>query len=239
MKTLAKRALARAGLLGPAARAYWRAYGMARINSRIARRYFAESDAPKLHLACGNHPLGGWLNTDISPRSPGVMRMDMARAFPFPDGAFAYVYSEHAIACLPFPSAAVALAECFRVLAPGGKIRVSTPDLAFLVDLWQSADGERSELQERYLEWASADLPGKGAAFVVNHFMCAWGHEFIYDEPTLRGALESAGFSQAERRGLNESGDAALRNLENEGRMPEGFLRLESLILEAVKPADD
>ncbi len=54
----------------------------------------------------------------------------------------------------------------------------------------------------------------------------------------MRGALESAGFSPAERRDLNESGDETLRNLENEGRLPQGFLRLESLILEASKPPD-
>ena len=99
--------------------------------------------------------------------------------------------------------------------------------------------GELSPLQERYLEWATADLPGKSAAFAVNHFFARpRGHEFIYDEATLRGALESAGFSPAERRDLNESGDETLRNLENEGRLPEGFLRLESLILEASKPPD-
>ena len=238
MKTLAKKALARAGLLGPAARVYWGACdGVSRLNSRrVARRYFAESAAPKLHLACGNHPLDGWLNTDLKPRARGVMRMDMARPFPFPDASFVRAYSEHAIEYVPFPSAARALAECFRVLIPGGRIRVSTPDLAFLVDLWRGV-GDNSDLQTRYLEWASAELAGKGAAFVVNHFMRS-GHEFIYDEPTLRGALESAGFTQTTRRDLNESGDAALRNLENEGRIPAGFLRLESLILEAVKPPD-
>ncbi len=144
MKTLAKRALARAGLLGPAARVYWRAYGRARFNSRIAARYFAESDAPKLHLGCGLHRLDGWLNTDLSPRAPDVMRLDAARAFPFPDGAFRRVYSEHMIHHMPFRSAETALSESFRVLVPGGKIRVSTPDLAFLVDLWRGGGGGRT-----------------------------------------------------------------------------------------------
>ena len=233
MKTLAKKALARIGLDDCAARAYWRAYGTLRFNSRVARRYLADADEPKLHLGCGNHPLDGWLNTDASPRAADVMRLDAARPFPFPDAAFARVYTEHMIGHLPFRSAELALAESFRVLSPGGKIRVSTPDLAFLIDLWR---GEISPLQERYLAWASADLPRNGSCFVINRFMRAWGHEFIYDEATLRESLETAGFTNVTRRALNESGDAALRNLENEKRMPDGFLRLESLILEGSKP---
>ena len=137
MKALAKKALARVGLDALAARAYWRAYGTLRFNSRIAKRVLADADEPKLQLGCGNHPLDGWLNTDASPRAADVMRLDAARRFPFPDDAFAYVYSEHMIEHVSFRSAERALAESFRVLAPGGKIRVSTPDLAFLIDLWR------------------------------------------------------------------------------------------------------
>ena len=104
-----------------------------------------------------------------------------------------------------------------------------------------SLDGARSALQERYIEWASAtaDLPGTGSGFVINHFMRGWGHRFIHDEPCLRGLLEKSGFTGVVRVGLNESDDAAFRNLANEGRMPDGFLRLESLTLEAGKPLDD
>ena len=141
MKALAKKALARVGLDALAARAYWRAYGTLRFNSRIAKRVLADADEPKLQLGCGSHPLDGWLNTDASPRAADVMRLNAARPFPFPDDAFAYVYSEHMIEHVSFRSAERALAESFRVLVPGGKIRVSTPDLAFLIDLWRRDDG--------------------------------------------------------------------------------------------------
>ena len=69
--------------------------------------------------------------------------------------------------------------------------------------------------------------------------MRAWGHRFIHDEPILRGMLEQSGFTGVVRCGLNESDDAALRNLANEGRMRDGFLRLQSLTLEADKPRVD
>ena len=68
--------------------------------------------------------------------------------------------------------------------------------------------------------------------------MRAWGHRFIYDEPTLRRALETAGFTNVTRREMNEGGDAALRNLDNAKRIPDGFLRPASLILEGSKARD-
>jgi hypothetical protein len=50
--------------------------------------------------------------------------------------------------------------------------------------------------------------------------------------------LEKAGFTKIVRCDLSESKDGALRNLENEKRMPKGFLKLESLTLEGTKVID-
>jgi hypothetical protein len=65
-----------------------------------------------------------------------------------------------------------------------------------------------------------------------------WGHQFIYDEKILRSMLESVGFCDVVRSSLGESDDEEFRGLENEGRMPEGFLALETIVLEATRPAD-
>ena len=268
MKTLVKSALGRVHLDKPAGHVY-RSLRLAsrivlRTDRRLASRYLAEAREPRLHIGCAGHLLDGWLNSDVHPRTGNVLRLDATRRFPFPDGVFVHAYSEHVIEHLSFSQAASMLDECFRVLSPGGKVRITTPDLSFLVDLHgrsPSAGGARnrvppagvegnepaprstgrSALQERYIEWASAtaDLPDTESGFVINHFMRGWGHRFIYDEPILRGLLEKSGFTGVARYGLNESDDAAFRNLANEGRMPDGFLRLESLTLEAGKPRGD
>lgn len=206
-----------------------------RVDRRIAERYLAETPAPKLHLGCGRHVLDGWLNSDLVPRAAGVLRLDVTRPFPFPADTFAHVYSEHVIGELSCEGAAAMLGECFRVLVPGGKVRIATPDLAFLAGLHGR---ELSEAQARYVEWfgAAAGSPGGEAGFVVNRYLSAWGIQVVYDAPMLGRALAAAGFSGVTRCGLNDSGDEALRNLAHEERMPEGLLRLESLTLEAGKP---
>ena len=203
-----------------------------RANSRIVQRYFAQTDEPKLHLGCGDCLLEGWLNSDLFPCSPRVLRLDATRPFPFASNTFAYAYSEHLIGWIATQQTKRMLRECFRVLAPGGKVRVCTPDLAFLIEL---CGPQPSALQERYIEWASGQSTERGRAVVINNMGEIYGNFFVYDESHLRGALEDAGFSNIVSRDLNQSDDAALRGLANEKRLPEGFLRLESFTLEGTK----
>src|SRR5215216_3456181 len=91
----------------------------------------------KLHLGCGKHSLAGWLNTDMNecPAS-SIIKLDATKPFPFEPGSFAYVFSEHMIEHIPFKDGTSMLKECFRVLQPGGKIRIATPDFRFLVNLY-------------------------------------------------------------------------------------------------------
>ena len=216
-----------------------------RVDARIVRRYFAQTREPRLHLGCGTHVLGGWLNADRAPRRADVLRLDATRPFPFPTNTFAYVYSEHLLGSLSFDGAAAMLRECRRVLAPGGKVRIATPDLAFLTGL---VANELSATQRRYVEWFRArtarsrrGLRTRGvcedAGFVVNQYLSAWSLEVVYDEAMLRTALKAAGFCAATRCGLAASNETALRDLANEKRLPAGFLWLESLTIEATKSA--
>ena len=199
----------------------------AKIAYQTTRRAFEISCLKKLHLGCGENPLPGWFNTDLIP-GPGIAALNVTKPFPFSSNSVEEIFTEHMIEHIPYTDAISMLKECFRVLQPGGKIRVSTPNLAFLVALFE----QKSELQKRYIEWSTERhirwAPKPSSAFVINNFVRAWGHQFIFDEPTLRGAFAAAGFVDIV--------SCPLSVLENESRMPEGFLRLETLTLEAKKP---
>jgi len=66
-----------------------------------------------------------------------------------------------------------------------------------------------------YVRWIAATFPADGveprAVDVLNHAMRAWGHVFLYDEPTLRAELARAGFADVTRHALNERDAPALR----------------------------
>lgn len=224
----AKRAITGHGALSPSE--------LRKAGERMFLEYAARHPVRKLHLGCGFNLLSGWLNSDLTGDGQKTFPLDATQPFPFPDNTFDFVYSEHMIEHIHFLQGAHMLAECHRVLRAGGKLRISTPDLAFVVALYQT---EKTPLQKEYLAWSTKnfipDAEKPEDTFVINNFVRAWGHQFIYDEKSLRRALEKAGFASATRCRLQESDDEALRGLENDTRMPAGFLALESLVMEAAK----
>lgn len=207
------------------------------IDRHLLTDYLAAEPRPRLHIGCGTHTLDGWLNADHEPHARSVLCLDATRPFPLPSNRFDAVFSEHMIEHVPQPGGAAMLRECRRVLKPGGRVRITTPDLAFVLDLYNPMP---TPLQQDYLRWSAAvfvrGAPVADPVFVINNFVRAWGHQFIYDERTLRQAMAAAGFVGIERRPLHESDEPLLCGLENLGRMPEGFLALESFTLEGVKP---
>lgn len=98
------------------------------------------------------------------------------------------------------------LSECHRVLKNNGKIRISTPNLQFLIDLYQD---NKSELQIEYIKWTTNKFirysPYPDDTFVINNFVRDWGHLFIYDEKTLQSLLERAGFTISLSVSLNKA----------------------------------
>jgi len=210
-----------------------------RVDRTIIADYFAKQEIRKLHIGCGSNVHRDWLNSDIFPHSDNILHLDGTDTFPFANETIDYIFSEHMIEHISYSNGLAMLSETYRVLRNNGKIRISTPNLQFLIDLY----GEnKSELQIEYIKWATdrfiQSAPYDDAIFVINNFVRDWGHLFIYDEKTLRSSLENAGFSKIIRCDLNESGDEALRNLESEQRMPKGFLKLESITLEGTKVLD-
>lgn len=213
--------------------------GAARARRGAAvRRYLAAVDVAKLHVGAGHNHLPGWLNTDRDPTA-GAVHLDAARRFPFPDTTFAYVFSEHLIEHLPYHAAVGMLSESHRVLRPGGRIRVATPDLRALASLLA---GDHEEVGSRYASWLRTSYfphaHGPDAVFAVNQVMRAWGHQFVYDEPTLQATLEAVGFVDVGPRDFRDSADVELAGLEDHGVADghEDFTRFETLILEAVRP---
>jgi predicted SAM-dependent methyltransferase len=83
-----------------------------------------------LNLGCGfcHHP--AFTNIDFVSSAPTVIACDLRKGIPFPAGSFDLVYHSHVLEHFDLPGARSLLRECHRVLAPGGMIRVSVPDLA-------------------------------------------------------------------------------------------------------------
>jgi predicted SAM-dependent methyltransferase len=214
---------------------------LARHTDRHVRdAYFARHPSRRLYLGCGKHRLQGWLHTDYYPRGKSaaeVMHLDASRRFPFEGGSFDYVYSEHLIEHLPLEHGVVMLMESFRVLKRSGRMRIGTPGFGFLVGLYEQP---LETLHRRCIAHESdsfpCDDPRLARLVVINKFMRAWGHQFIYDEELLAALMELVGFVDIRAHAVAESDDPVLRNLANTARLPEGLLELTTFTLEGRKP---
>ncbi len=91
---------------------------------------------PYLNLGCGSRYHPAWINIDLIPHGPGVIRHDLSRGIPLPDASCAVVYHAAMLEHLRPADAATLLRECHRVLQPGGILRIGVPDLERLCRIY-------------------------------------------------------------------------------------------------------
>lgn len=85
----------------------------------------------KLDICGGRNPLDPkeYLNVDIVQFPEVDIAFDICKRFPFDDGVITEIFSAATLEHLRKPNVDHVLDEFARVLAPGGLIRISTPDM--------------------------------------------------------------------------------------------------------------
>jgi predicted SAM-dependent methyltransferase len=164
---------------------------------------------------------------------------DIRKRLKFESDSAAAILAEHVIEHVPFLQVLGFFQECWRVLEPGGVLRVAFPDVGRFVTSCSSEIAlNRAAL--RYAEGLSkrpamvfpeAALEKTRAA--LRQMLTGWGHQTAWTEASAAGALLVVGFSHVCRR---EYGHGELSGIDGHHRDvgPELAL-LESTILEAQK----
>lgn len=158
----------------------------------------------KLHLGCGSNSLEGWVNVDIESPIADLIH-DLRQPLPFPDGSVDRIFAEHMIEHIEYEEAIALIRECRRVLVPGGVVRVTTPDLVWLVTNYAAAVTDR---------WGELWQPRSPCA-LLNEGMRSWGHKYLYDRADLRALFHDAGFVDVVDCDWRESIDPELSGLES------------------------
>lgn len=158
----------------------------------------------RLHLGSGQAPIPGWVNIDVQAL-PGVDRvLDVRAGLPFEN--VSSIFGEHFLEHLELEEGLACLAECRRVLADEGVLRLSTPNLD-----WVFAT------HYRLGQWAG-DGDAIADCFGLNRAFHGWGHRFLYNRPMLSAALAAAGFSKTTFHPYGESDRPELVGLERHER---------------------
>jgi predicted SAM-dependent methyltransferase len=157
----------------------------------------------KVHVGCGPKALlEGWCNTDLREFAGVDHVMDATEPWPWDD--LTHVFGEHFIEHLEIDKAIDFLVHAGSSLAPGGRIRLSTPNLAWVI--------------RTHFTLAPTDEEQRLAETLkTNRAFHGWGHRFLWSPEMLVGVMASVGYEDVTQHGYGESGDPELAELERHG----------------------
>ena len=198
--------------------------GLILRRSNAIRRRLEKSPRP-LFLNLGSGKRGArnlhWINVD-GFRFPTVdFCLDLGRKLPFPDSSANGIFCQHVLEHFDLKKGLAILRECYRVLTPGGVIRLIVPDARKIVSTYLHQPNELLKRQD-----TNTGLPIEA---LNSYFRQRYEHQFLYDVEMLRYCLINAGFG-----GITQVG------FQIAGKMPEIVLddedyAWESLYMEATK----
>ena len=179
------------------------------------RTSIATGEPIRLHLGCGACTPRGWVNVDYAvgarlARVPvlrrvcraiglfqldwpaGIVIHDLRKPLPWPTGSAEAVYSSHTLEHLSRREGRRFVAECHRVLRPGGVVRVVVPDLRVCVDRYLEGKVDAGDFLATL--GVDTEVPGEGRLrrLLAPHFR--FPHRCMYDAETLPALLREVGF---------------------------------------------
>ncbi|MBN2198089.1 methyltransferase domain-containing protein, partial [Candidatus Wolfebacteria bacterium] len=216
----------------------------------------------KLHLGCGLNTPEGWLNVDGSwnawlmkfsflrkiigklkliPQKQlniawksDILIHDLRKLLPFNDNSFKVIYMSHLLEHFYLNEAKKLLKECFRVLKPGGILRVMVPDLEEMINNYIKKENNKEPKKEEELI-AYNFMKGlnirEEKRLTTNFFYRIYksvkdfhSHKWMYDEESLTFYFKKVGFCGVKKKGIHKSKIEDIENIEfNKGLCIEGL----------------
>ena len=110
--------------------------GVAVFSVRNATRSELPAENIRLHLGCGEIRLPGFINVDFLKTKATDVVADVTRLPNFEDGSVSLVYACQVVEHFAADEVPKILRRWHEVLAPGGTVRISVPDLDKIVKIY-------------------------------------------------------------------------------------------------------
>lgn len=173
-----------------------------------------------LNLGCGNNRLPEpWRNHDLD--------LDLRKPLPFDASTVQFISAEHCVEHTTHQEAWRFFEECWRVLSPGGVVRIAIPDLSRM----------SKHMTQEYADAVKKGGHGDGSfrsalrACVFEH-----GHQAAWTAGLLSAFLSAIGFKTTLCR-VGQSKHPELRGVEGHGKIVgDKIAEIETSVCEGVKP---
>lgn len=194
----------------------------------------------KIHVGCGGLILKNWLNITYDPRevygtikntgnNAFLLNWNINNGIPVQDQTVDLIAAAHFIEHIDLNECLEFCQKSFKVLRPGGIIRLSCPDLEIYA--WNYINGDMKFFNNLEIKKActykSAVTPSQ--IFAAKAYDSGGAHKWFHDFSSLENVLKRVGFSEIRKVGRLEGLMPELEQLELPQR------EIETVYVEAIK----
>jgi ubiquinone/menaquinone biosynthesis C-methylase UbiE len=143
----------------------------------------------KVHLGCWHRVIPGFIHVDLCDM-PHIHHKSSIDHLPFfSNGSADLIYCSHALEYFDRDQARDVLREWYRVLSPGGLLRLAVPDFEALIKVYRTSGELTCVLGPLYGKMSISSPDGRTILY----------HKTTYDEASLRSLMQDSGFVTPER----------------------------------------
>lgn len=175
---------------------------------------------PRLNWGSAFDIREGWINSDRDDHGQEHVG-ELLDGLPFEDGYFDCIVANHSLQCIRFDDLQPALVELWRVLRPGGVLRILVPDAQRAIGNWINGRPNYFPVADD----VEPTLDGKALRYLFWH----GDARSAFTEDSLADALQRAGFLSCTRVAFGQTFSETPEIVDLDSR------ENESLIIEATK----
>lgn len=182
----------------------------------------SSGEMTKLNLGCGPHILEGWINVDYSLGAriaktpvlgalagkvgmfnvkwdPRIHLQDLTKPLQWESGSVDFIYSSHTLEHLRREDGERLIAECVRVLKPGGVLRIVVPCLERILGRYRDGDLPADQLVDELMVLSPRGDMSLVKRVAFGLFDDGHTHKCMYDHAALEALMRKQGLEASRR----------------------------------------